>query len=110
VNFAGEYCEGNVCCPVEGFATLAGTFILDVQLDENGEIVDTFQQYTDYFGIAAVTGGAFDLAGYENGALGYVEFGGDFNNPSYDLKLGLPFNEECNCKFTNDAEFNPFGK
>lgn len=105
--YEGTYCDSSKqgsCCPVVGYVTLTGDFNLDVELNENGKITDTFQQLTNFDGIAAVIGGAFDLAGFTNGALGFVEFlGGTKNKPLYKFTLGVPFDDDAACKLSSDA-------
>lgn len=105
--YEGTYCDSTKkgsCCPVVGYATLTGDFNLDVELNAEGTITDTFEQLTNFDGIAAVTGGAFDLAGFTNGALGFVEFLGDVKNkPVYKFNLGVPFDDDAACKLSSDA-------
>jgi hypothetical protein len=44
------------------------------------------------------------LAGFTNGALGFVEFLGDVKNkPVYKFNLGVPFDDDAACKLSSDA-------
>lgn len=75
--------------------------ILDLQLNQDGQVDNPAEQYTFFKGQFAVTGSAYDLTASVNGGIGIIQYEGPDDVFKVDVKV--PFNDECACKVSDSA-------